>query len=117
LSVSEIPNLGLRIAWIARPVESSAIAAQHAAAQQQRCGRAWVRPERCEGQMQYRGIAFDIKVSITGEWIWIVHTPKPRQGACTGPRQQAVLLAKRAIDAWCHSHPPDCDNEVGANQD
>jgi hypothetical protein len=64
--------------------------------------------------MQYRGITFDIKVSIErGEWVWVVHTPQPRQGKCTGAREQGVRIAMKAIDEWCHIHPRDCDNEVG----
>jgi hypothetical protein len=63
--------------------------------------------------MQYRGISFDIKVSIErGEWVWVVHTPKPRQGKCEGTREHALLVAKRAIDAWCLSNPHDCDKEI-----
>ena len=63
--------------------------------------------------MQYRDIAFDIKVSIErGEWVWVVHTPKPRQGKLTGPREAVVLHAKSAIDAWCLGNPRACDREI-----
>jgi hypothetical protein len=63
--------------------------------------------------MQYRGITFDIKVSIErGEWVWVVHTPKPRQGKCAGGRERSVALAKAAIDNWCRSHPCDCDKDI-----
>jgi hypothetical protein len=57
--------------------------------------------------MQYRGITFDIKASITGDWVWVVHTPKPRRGKGAGTREHAVLVAKRAIDAWLRNYPPD----------
>jgi hypothetical protein len=67
--------------------------------------------------MQYRGIAFDIKVSIErAEWVWVVHSPKPQQGKFTGAREQGVRIARRVIDEWCLSHPRDCDNEVVGNQ-
>ena len=63
--------------------------------------------------MQYRGITFDIKVSIErGEWVWVIHTPKPRRGTCSGTREHAFLIAKRAIDAWCLRNPRDCDTEI-----
>jgi hypothetical protein len=65
--------------------------------------------------MQYRGIAFDIKVSIErGEWVWVVHTPKPRQGKLNGPRENAVRHAMTAMDAWCQSNPHACENEIVA---
>src|SRR5882762_5897323 len=47
----------------------------------------WVDAPVWEGQMQYRGITFDIKVSIErGEWVWEIHTPKPRHGKQGHPR-------------------------------
>jgi hypothetical protein len=63
--------------------------------------------------VQYRGIPFDIKASIArGEWGWVIRTPKPRHGKCSGTRQYALLIARRAIDAWCLSNPHNCDDEI-----
>jgi hypothetical protein len=63
--------------------------------------------------MEYRGITFDIKISIErGEWVWVIHTPKPRQGKSIGSRSFAVRLAMKAIDAWCVSNPHDGNRDV-----
>ena len=73
----------------------------------------YARRKSYDDHMQYRGVTFDIKVSIErGAWVWVVHTPKPRQGKFTGNREEIVLIAKRAIDAWCLSNPRDCDRET-----
>jgi hypothetical protein len=62
--------------------------------------------------MQYRGVIFDIMVSVVrGEWVRVIHTPKPRGGKYSGTRENALLIAKRAIDAWCLRNPRDCDKE------
>jgi hypothetical protein len=65
--------------------------------------------------MRFRGIDFDIKIGVgKSQWIWVIHTPTPRQGRVTGPRARAVTAAKRAIDTWCDRHPEDCEPESTA---
>ena len=65
--------------------------------------------------MRFRGIDFEIKVGINrSQWVWVIHTPTPRQGHVTGARELAVIAAKRAIDDWCDRHPQDCEPEVSA---
>jgi hypothetical protein len=59
--------------------------------------------------MEYRGIRYNIKQRIErDEWVWVVHTPKPKEGRINGSRDQAVSAAIRAIEAWCHRYPADC---------
>ena len=59
--------------------------------------------------MLYRGIEYDIKVGIgVKQWIWIVHTPKPRRGDAIGSRQQAIYRAEKAIDTFCARNPEQC---------
>jgi hypothetical protein len=65
-------------------------------------------PEQQEVPMLYRGIEYDIKVGIEKQWIWVVHTPMPKQGRVIGLRTLAVIAAQKAIDEWCHKHPQDC---------
>ena len=63
--------------------------------------------------MQYRGIAFDIKVSIEcGEWVWVIHTPKPRHGKLSGSRENAVRHAQTAIDTWCQLNPSRSEHDI-----
>lgn len=71
-------------------------------------------PKRILGRgMQYRGIAFDIKVSIErGEWIWVVHTPTPRHGKFKGTREQVMAVARHTIDAWCFRNPGNGDRGI-----
>jgi hypothetical protein len=65
--------------------------------------------------MQFRGIDFDIKAGIgKGQWIWVIHIPTPRQGRVTGPRERALIAAKRAIDEWCDRHPEQCEPKTSA---
>jgi hypothetical protein len=55
--------------------------------------------------MEYRGIRYDIKKGIErDEWVWVVHTPKPREGRVSGSRDEAVLGATRSIRGWCDRH-------------
>jgi magnesium transporter len=59
--------------------------------------------------MEYRGIRYDIKQGIErDEWAWVVHTPKAKEGRISGSRDEAVSVAIRSIEAWCHRHPADC---------
>jgi hypothetical protein len=63
--------------------------------------------------MQHRGIDFDIKVTIEhGQWVWVVHTPKPSQGKFKGTREQVTLYAKTAIDVWCLRNPRAYEKEI-----
>ena len=65
--------------------------------------------------MRYRGIEYDIKVGIgIKQWIWIVHTPKPRQGVAKGTRERAVIAARKAIDEWCARNPAECEEGTSA---
>jgi hypothetical protein len=65
--------------------------------------------------MQYRGIQYDVKVGVRRhEWVWVVHTPTPRQGSVIGLRQGAIFSAERAIDRWCKSKPDDCETRPAA---
>ena len=65
--------------------------------------------------MRFRGIDFDIRIGIgRSQWAWEIHTPTPRQGLVTGPRERAIAAAKKAIDAWCHRHPQECEPETSA---
>src|SRR5947208_17048673 len=62
-----------------------------------RCSHTVVPRKRQEVPMLYRGIRYDIKVGIgIKQWIWIVHTPKPRQGDSIGSRQRAIYYAEKA---------------------
>ena len=59
--------------------------------------------------MQYRGIQYDIKQGIERDhWVWVVHTPKPREERMIGFRDEAVSAAIRFIEEWCKRHPADC---------
>jgi hypothetical protein len=59
--------------------------------------------------MQYRGIEYDIRVGIgRNEWVWVIHTRKPRQGKSIGSRNTAVFHAEKAIDTWCTRFPEQC---------
>jgi hypothetical protein len=65
--------------------------------------------------MRFCGIHFDIKIGVVkNQWIWVIHTPTPRQGHVVGPRELAITAAKRAIDAWCDRHPEQCEPESTA---
>ena len=60
--------------------------------------------------MLYRGIQYDIKLGISrNEWIWLIHTPKPRQGVVIGSRNRAIFYAEKAINAWCARNPKECE--------
>ena len=60
--------------------------------------------------MRFRGIDYDVKVGINKrQWVWVIHTPKPRQGETIGSHERAIAAAKRAIDAWCDRHPTECE--------
>jgi hypothetical protein len=60
--------------------------------------------------MVYRGIEYDIKMAGgLNQWVWTVHTPRPRQGRTTGARESAERAAKKSIDAWCYQTAEACD--------
>jgi hypothetical protein len=50
--------------------------------------------------MEYRGIAYEIKMGLERQWAWIVHTPNQKKGACMGERARADAAAKIAIDKF-----------------
>lgn len=59
--------------------------------------------------MEYRGIKYDIKIAPgPNEWVWVVHTPNPKQGSVKGHRARAVTAAQRAIQEYCRQHPVEC---------
>jgi len=60
--------------------------------------------------MRHRGISFDVKIGVNKrQWIWVIHTSKPRQGEVIGSKERATIAAHRAIDAWCARNPTECD--------
>jgi hypothetical protein len=51
--------------------------------------------------MEYRGIHFDIKKGIErDQWVWVCHTPKPREGRISGSRDEAISAAIRSIQGF-----------------
>ena len=59
--------------------------------------------------MEYRGIRYDVKMAAgQDQWVWTVHTPKPKQGKVAGSRVRAVLAAEKAIKEWCYQHADEC---------
>ena len=60
--------------------------------------------------MEHRGIRFDVKMAVgRNEWVWTVHTPKPKQGKVSGAREKAVAAAHRAIQQWCYENREKCE--------
>ena len=43
------------------------------------------------------------------QWVWDVHTPKPKQGNVSGTRERAIVAAEKAIRAWCYKNPQQCE--------
>jgi hypothetical protein len=63
--------------------------------------------------MEHRGIRYEVKKGIgKNEWVWLIHTPKLKQGKIAGDRDRAVYAAMRAIDHWCYRHPGDCEPPI-----
>src|SRR3981081_664677 len=63
----------------------------------------------CSGRrlvdMEHRGFEYEIqRAPGTGEWIWAVYTPAPKQGGVSGDRFFAMVCGQRVIDAWCERH-------------
>jgi hypothetical protein len=60
--------------------------------------------------MEYRGIRYEVRMAAgPNQWVWDVHTPKPKQGNVSGTRAKAILAAKKAIQAWCYQNPTRCE--------
>ena len=60
--------------------------------------------------MEYRGIEYQIKIGINKhEWVWFIRTSPTKQGKVSGPRDDAVYAAVRAIEQWCYQHPDECE--------
>ena len=59
--------------------------------------------------MEHKGIRYDIRMAGgQNQWIWTVHTPRPKQGRVSGTRERAGAAAKKAIQAWCYENPAAC---------
>jgi hypothetical protein len=63
--------------------------------------------------MEYWGIRYEIKKGIErAEWVWVIHTDKPREGKVTGSRDEAVSAAIRSIQGWRKRHPANGSSEI-----
>lgn len=52
--------------------------------------------------MDYRGFRYEVTRALhTGEWLWTVYSPTPRQGKVVGDRFFAAVRARGVIDALC----------------
>lgn len=63
--------------------------------------------------MNHRGIRYEIKLApASNGWIWLIHTPTPKQGTVTGDRTRAVTAALSAIEDYCRQYPAECMAET-----
>ena len=63
--------------------------------------------------MHFKGVEFDIKIGMGAQnWVWTIHTPRPKQGSTNGSREAAIAAAHRAIMAWCYKNPATCEPAI-----